>query len=200
MGAALARVGASECVAPEDWTEAPLEAVARTRADFASDGGEARLKTMHGVATLDGFGQFTRAMLAAAGGLLAYLDHAGRGTLPLLLPPVARASGEHMAMDEATRASLEILASQQGGRTGSLIAAIDRCVTGAGARLLAEDLAAPLVNRPAIEARLSLVGWLHRDPLLRADLRTLLRALPDLGRALGRLVACLLYTSPSPRD
>ncbi|KLE34498.1 DNA mismatch repair protein MutS [Aurantiacibacter luteus] len=196
LGAALARVGASECVAPEDWTEAPLEAVARPRADFASEGGEARLKSVHGVATLDGFGQFSRAMLAAAGGLLAYLDHAGRGTLPLLLPPVARASGEHMAMDEATRASLEILASQQGGRAGSLIAAIDRCVTGAGARLLAEDLAAPLVDRASIEARLSLVGWLHRDPLLRADLRSLLRALPDLGRALGRLVA----GRGSPRD
>jgi hypothetical protein len=30
-------------------------------------------------------------MLAAAGGLIAYLDHVGRGKLPLLLPPVARA-------------------------------------------------------------------------------------------------------------
>ena len=48
-------------------------------------------------------------MLAAAGGLIAYLDHVGRGTLPLLLPPVARDGGAHLAMDEATRASLEIL-------------------------------------------------------------------------------------------
>ncbi|MXO94493.1 DNA mismatch repair protein MutS [Erythrobacter arachoides] len=196
MGAVLARIGATECVAPEDWPAAPPDAVQRPRGDFASDGGEARLKAVHGVATLDGFGLFTRAMLAAAGGLLGYLDHAGRGTLPLLLPPVARRSGEHLAMDEATRASLEILASQQGGRAGSLVAAIDRCVTGAGARLLADDLSAPLVDRAAIEARLALVGWLHRDPLLRADLRTLLRALPDIGRALGRLVA----GRGSPRD
>ncbi|WAT17350.1 DNA mismatch repair protein MutS [Aurantiacibacter sp. MUD11] len=196
LPAVLARIGASEVVAPEGWDEAPFDAVMRPRGDFASDGGEARLKKVHGVATLDGFGQFSRAMLAAAGGLVAYLEHAGRGSLPLLLPPALRASGEHMAMDEATRASLEILVSQQGGRTNSLIAAIDRCVTGAGARQLAEDLSAPLADRAAIEARLALVQFMLDDPLLREDVRGLLRGLPDIGRALGRLVA----GRGSPRD
>ncbi|WP_191984724.1 DNA mismatch repair protein MutS [Pelagerythrobacter rhizovicinus] len=196
LGAALARLGPSEVVAPEDWDARPADAIERARQDFASEGGEARLKAVHGVATLDGFGAFTRPMLAAAGGLLAYLDHAGRGTMPLLLPPVARESDSAMAMDEATRASLEILEAQRGGRQGSLIAAIDRCATGAGARQLADDLAAPLTDREAIEARLALVGWLHADPLLRADLREVLRALPDIGRALGRIVA----GRGSPRD
>ncbi|RIV77602.1 DNA mismatch repair protein MutS [Pelagerythrobacter aerophilus] len=196
LGAALARLGPSEVVAPEDWDARPAEAIERARQDFASDAGEARLKAVHGVATLDGFGAFTRPMLAAAGGLLAYLDHAGRGTMPLLLPPVARESDSAMAMDEATRASLEILEAQRGGRQGSLIAAIDRCATGAGARQLADDLSAPLTDRGAIEARLALVGWLHADPLLRADLREVLRALPDIGRALGRIVA----GRGSPRD
>ena len=196
LGAALARLGASELVAPEGWEAAPGTAIARPGRDFSSDGGEARLKAVHGVATLDGFGLFSRAMLAAAGGLVAYLDHAGRGKLPLLLPPVARAGEAHLAMDEATRASLEILVSSQGGRKGSLVDAVDRCVTGAGARLLAEDLSAPLTDAAAIEARLALVQWLHDDPLLRGDLRAVLRALPDVGRALGRVVA----GRGSPRD
>ena len=196
LPAVLARIGASEVVAPEGWDGMTRDAVVRPRGDFASDAGEAQLKKVHGVATLDGFGQFSRAMLAAAGGLVAYLEHAGRGELPLLLPPTLRASGQHMSMDEATRASLEILASQQGGRNGSLIAAIDRCVTGAGARQLAEDLSAPLADREAIEARLALVGYLLADPLLRSDLRAILRSLPDIGRALGRLVA----GRGSPRD
>ncbi len=199
LPAVLARIGASEIVTPENWSgdaSGAADMVERPSATFASEAGEARLKSIHAVATLDGFGQFSRAMLAAAGGLLAYLDHAGRGTMPLLLPPVARAHGGHMAMDEATRASLEILASQQGGRAHSLIAAVDRCVTGAGARLLAEDLSAPLAHRPAIEERLGLVQYLFADPLLRGDLRGLLRALPDIGRALGRLVA----GRGSPRD
>ena len=196
LGAALARLGASEVVVPEGWGDAPLEAIVRPARDFASDGGAARLKSVHGVATLDGFGSFTRAMLAAAGGLLGYLDHVGRGKLPLLLPPVARDGQAHLAMDEATRASLEILVSSQGTRRGSLIEALDRCVTGAGARLLAEDLSAPLTDTAMIEARLALVEWLHDKPLLRGDLRTVLRALPDVGRALGRVVA----GRGSPRD
>jgi DNA mismatch repair protein MutS len=196
LGAALARLGASEIVAPDEWSEAPSDAIPRPRRDFGSDEGERRLQVVHGVATLDGFGAFTRAMLGAAGGLLAYLEHVGRGAMPLLLPPVARAADGALAMDETTRASLEILEAQGGGRAGSLLAEVDRCVTGAGARLLAEDLAAPLALRVGIEARLDLVHWLHADPLLRGDVRAALRGLPDIGRALGRIVA----GRGSPRD
>ena len=196
IGAALARLGASEVVVPEGWNAAPLDGIARPARDFSSDAGELRLKAVHAVSTLDGFGSFTRAMLAAAGGLLGYLDHAGRGKMPLLLPPVARAGDAHLTMDEATRASLEILVSSQGSRRGSLIEAVDRCVTGAGARQLADDLSAPLTDATQIEARLAIVQWLHDDALLRGDLRTVLRALPDLGRALGRVVA----GRGSPRD
>jgi DNA mismatch repair protein MutS len=194
--AALARIGASELVAPEGWDGIPAEAIPRPRHAFASDEGAARLKAIHGVATLDGFGQFSRAMLAAAGGLVAYLDHAGRGKLPLLLPPVAQDGAARLAMDAATRASLEVTEAQGGGRAGSLIAAVDRCVTGAGARQLAEDLSAPLTDKTAIVERLTLVQWFHADPLLRADLRDVLRHLPDIGRALGRVVA----GRGSPRD
>lgn len=196
LGATLARLGLSELVVPEGWDHAPAEAILRPGRDFSSGGGEARLKAVHGVATLDGFGVFGRAMLAAAGGLLGYLEHVGRGKLPLLLPPLARSGEAHLAMDEATRASLEILQAAQGGRRGSLVDALDRCVTGAGARQLAEDLAAPLTDAASIGARLDLVGWLHADPLLRSDLRAVLRAAPDLGRALGRVVA----GRGSPRD
>ena len=196
LGAALARLSPSEVVVPEDWQHGPDEAIFRPRSTFASDAGAERLRSVHGVATLDAFGDFSRAMLAAAGGLIAYLDHVGRGKLPLLLPPVARAAEAGMAMDAATRASLEILESTAGGRAGSLIGAVDRCVTGAGSRLLAEDLSAPLLDAAAIEARLALVQfWLTR-PIERAQLRDALRGIPDLGRALGRVVA----GRGSPRD
>jgi DNA mismatch repair protein MutS len=196
LPAALARIGASELVAPEGWAGMPADAIPRPQREFASDEGETRLRAIHGVATLDGFGQFSRAMLAAAGGLVAYLDHAGRGRLPLLLPPVAQDGTARLAMDAATRASLEVLEAQGGGRAGSLLAAIDRCVTGAGARQLAEDLSAPLTDKAAIVERLALVQWFHADPLLRADIRDVLRHLPDIGRALGRVVA----GRGSPRD
>lgn len=196
IAAVLARLAPSEVVGPEGWDDALFSVIARPRAAFASDEGVRSLKAVHGVATLDGFGTFTRPMLAASGGLIAYLEHVGRGRLPLLLPPEARAPNALMAMDEATRTSLEILESQQGGRAGSLAAAVDRCATGAGARQLAADLAAPLTDRNAIEARLALVAFFHADPILRADLRAMLRTIPDLGRALGRVVA----GRGSPRD
>jgi DNA mismatch repair protein MutS len=196
LGAVLARISPSEVVVPEDWQHGPDEAIHRPRSTFASDAGAERLKAIHGVATLDAFGAFTRAMLSAAGGLVSYLDHVGRGKLPLLLPPVLRETGGTMAMDAATRASLEILESAQGGRAGSLIGAVDRCVTGAGSRLLAEDLSAPLLDAAQIEARLALVQFWRDRPIERATLRDALRAIPDLGRALGRVVA----GRGSPRD
>ncbi len=196
LDAALARLGASEVVGPEDWDDAPADVIARPRHDFRSEDGEARLKDIHSLATLDGLGDFTRPMLAAAAGLIAYLDHAGRGQLPFLLPPVARGSEAHLAMDASTRSSLEILAAQTGGREGSLVACVDRCATGAGARQLAEDLSAPLADRAAIEQRLASVQHFHGDPLLRGDIRAVLRQAPDIGRALGRIVA----GRGSPRD
>ncbi len=197
LGAELARLGPSEVVLPEGWEhDAPEDASFHDRRAFDSDSGADRLRSLHGVATLDGFGDFSRAMCAAAGGLIAYLDHVGRGKLPLLLPPQVRKASAAMVMDEATRTSLEILESSTGSRTGSLVAALDRCSTGAGSRLLAEDLSAPLLDVQAITDRLALVQYLRDRPIERASLRDLLRALPDLGRALGRLVA----GRGSPRD
>ena len=193
LPAMLARIEASEVVAPDGM---PLPQATAWDTGFDSETGRKRLQAIHDVATLDGMGQFSRAMLAAAGGLIAYLEHTGCGTLPLLLPPRMRAADDRLAMDRATRTSLEILATQTGAKDGSLLGTIDRCVTAGGARQLADDLAAPLLNRPAIEARLKGVAWFHRDPILRADTREAMRKLPDIERALGRVVA----GRGSPRD
>ena len=62
--------------------------------------------------------------------------------------------------------------------------------------MLGADLSAPLTERRAIEARLALVQWFHETPLRRDRVRDALRAMPDLGRALARLVA----GRGSPRD
>lgn len=191
LDAELARLAAAEIISPE-----LLPNAHERRAGFDSLAAEKRLKERFGVSTLDGFGAFDRAALSAAGGLLAYLDEVARESLPFLRPPVAVAANDHMAIDAATRESLELTQSTAGTRAGSLLAAIDRTVTGAGARLLAADLSAPLLNRARIEARLDLVSSFERDAAIRDWLRRQLRALPDVGRALGRLVA----GRGSPRD
>jgi DNA mismatch repair protein MutS len=187
LDAELARLSAAEIVACEPIDGVPSAQLRRT--GFDSIAAERRLKERFGVATLDGFGRFDRAALAAAGGLLAYLEEVARESLPFLRPPVALASGDHMMIDAATRESLELAVAAGGGRAGSLLAAVDRTVTGAGARLLAADIGAPLLDRARIEARLDLVAGFERDSGLREAVRRRLKALPDIGRALGRLVA-----------
>ena len=186
LDAELARLGPAELIAPEDG----LAPGAELRRDgFDSLSAERLLKARFAVATLDGFGSFDRAALCAAGGLLAYLGETTRDSLSFLRPPLNRSAGDHMAIDAATRESLELVEAVSGGRAGSLLGAVDRTVTGAGARLLAADLGAPLMDRARIEARLSLVGLFESDSALRDAVRRALRALPDIGRALGRLVA-----------
>ncbi|HEX8258506.1 MAG TPA: DNA mismatch repair protein MutS [Allosphingosinicella sp.] len=193
LDAELARLAAAELVACEPLPGQPVQL---RRAGFDSVQAERRLKERFGVATLDGFGAFDRAALAAGGGLLAYLDEVARESLPFLRPPEPRAQGRHMMIDAATRESLELTVSASGTRAGSLLATVDRTVTGAGARLLAADLGAPLLDRPAIEARLDLVGLFEADAGLRDRLRRQLKALPDVSRALGRIAA----GRGSPRD
>ncbi len=196
LPAELARLGAAEVVASEASATADLATTLRPKAEFDSGAGEARLKRLFAVATLDGFGSFGRAELAAAGGLVAYLDHTAKGALPFLRAPVLHRAAQTMAIDAATRESLELTQTASGQRKGSLLDAVDRSVTGAGARLLAADLGAPLVDRGAIDARLDLVRHFHDDDGARERVRAALRALPDIGRALGRLVA----GRGSPRD
>jgi DNA mismatch repair protein MutS len=101
-----------------------------------------------------------------------------------------------MAIDVATRDSLELTRSITGSIAGSLLGEIDRCQTAAGRRLLAENISAPLTDKPAIEARLALVAWLHVDAIRRERVRQALKAMPDFARALARLAA----GRGSPRD
>jgi len=189
LEAVLARLDPAELIASDGLEGLPADAVPRPRADFDSARGEARLKAMFGVATLDGFGGFSRAELAAMGGLLAYLDLTGRGLPPFLRPPERRLAGDRMEIDPATRESLELVRASSGDRAGSLLAAVDRTITGAGARMLAADLAAPLTDPAQINLRLDLVELFHRDAGLRDGLIRALKSQPDIGRALGRLAA-----------
>ncbi len=195
LEAELARLAASEIVAPEGFASVG-EFIIRPRTDFDSVAGEASLKQHFALSTLDVIGPPSRAELAAAGGLIAYLAHAGQGKMPFLKLPVRREVNEHLLIDQATRDSLEINSASKGGRSGSLLAEVDRTITGAGARQMAADLAAPLMDKAKIEARLSLVQWFHDAPLLRDAVRAALRQLPDIARALGRVVA----GRGSPRD
>ncbi|MGA1208745.1 MAG: DNA mismatch repair protein MutS, partial [Gemmobacter sp.] len=195
LGAELARLAVREVLLPEALAgelaalvaEAGAVATLRGRASFDSAAAEGRLQRLYGVAALDAFGSFERPELAAMGAVVDYLDLTQRGRLPLLMTPVREAAEDAVQIDAATRRNLEILGALSGGREGSLIEAVDRTVTAAGARLIEARLAAPARDLGVIRARLAAVRWLHEDAPRAEALRRALRAVPDIDRALSRL-------------
>ncbi len=149
--------------------------------------GEALLKETFGIAALEALGDFGRAELAAIGLLLDYVKLTQAGSDIRLDPPIrARAEG-YLAIDPATRTSLEIDRSMRGDRDGSLLGTIDRTVTAPGARLLASRLSRPCVDRVEIDARYDAVAWFADDRDAVASVRASLKAAPDLERARTRL-------------
>jgi len=156
-------------------------------ASFDSQAAEGRLCRLFRVATLESFGSFARAERAALGALADYLELTQKGTLPMLHPPRRETPGAAMQIDAATRRNLEITAALSGERAGSLLAAIDRTRTGAGARLLEARLSAPSTDPELIGARLDTIDRLVGDPGLTETLRGHLAAVPDIARALQRV-------------
>ena len=154
---------------------------------FDSTAGQRRLCALFGVETLDGFGSFSRAELAAMGAIADYLELTQKGRLPLLRHPVREAAGGAMQIDAATRRNLELTQALSGGRDGSLLAAIDRTVTAGGARLLDRRISAPSRDLAEIHARHDAIALLTDAPRLTAALREALARVPDMDRALSRL-------------
>src|SRR3954471_19573170 len=189
----LARLSPAEVVADSPVPGIPCVA---GKGGVDSLAGEQALKSRFGLATVDGLGSPSRAELAAAGGLLAFLSATQKGAGVLLDVPRRIAFASHMAIDSASRDSLELVRSTGGTLTGSLLDEIDRCQTAAGRRLLCDDISAPLTDKAMIDARLALVAWLHDDALRRERVRVALKGLPDFARALARLAA----GRGSPRD
>jgi DNA mismatch repair protein MutS len=130
---------------------------------------------------------FSRVERAALGALLGYIRESQKGVAVALRPPAAERPQGHMAIDAATRSSLELLETQRGTARGSLLYEIDACVTPAGSRLLARRLSAPLADPAPINARLDAVETLLVDSMLATKLRQTLKGVPDLTRALTRL-------------
>jgi DNA mismatch repair protein MutS len=158
-----------------------------TRDVFDSATAERRLCDYFAVATMDGLSAMSRLEATAAAATVTYIDRTQVGRRPPLAPPSREASGTTMAIDPATRANLELTRTLAGERRGSLLDAIDCTVTAAGSRLLAQRLAAPLTDSAGIARRLDAIGAFVADSAVHDDIRSTLRAAPDMSRALARL-------------
>jgi DNA mismatch repair protein MutS len=159
-----------------------------TRDVFDGATAERRLAAFFAVATTAAFGAFSRLELTAAAAVVTYVERTQLGKRPPLAPPAREAAGATLVIDQATRSNLELVRTLGGERRGSLLAAVDRTVTAAGTRLLAQRLAAPLTDPAEIGHRLDAVASFVGDSAARSDLRGRLKAAPDLARALTRVV------------
>jgi DNA mismatch repair protein MutS len=177
----------SDAVLAEIVTESGAALTELGRSSFDSTNAEKRLCKLFDVASLDGYGGFDRAELAALGAVVDYIDLTQRGQLPVLRPPAKDVSAAFMQIDASTRRNLEITAALSGGRDGSLLAAIDHTVTAAGGRLLESRVSAPSCDLTVIQERHQSIRFLLEQSRFCADLRDLLRRIPDMDRALSRL-------------
>jgi DNA mismatch repair protein MutS len=197
LEAEISRIDPAEIVAPESLmalsclarlareAKLPMTPLGRESGEGAS--AERRIKDYFGLATLDGLGCASRAEIAAAAVAIFYIERTQFGARPALSLPATRARTAHMDIDAATRANLELSRTLSGAREGSLIDAIDRTIAPSGGRLLAERLAAPLTDAPAIARRLDAVAFFVDAAALRKEMRAQLKAAPDMSRALSRL-------------
>ncbi|WP_245518501.1 MULTISPECIES: DNA mismatch repair protein MutS [unclassified Mesorhizobium] len=163
---------------------------------FDSASAAGRIARFFAVATPDSFGTFSRAELSAISGTIAYVEKTQKAERPPLSRPEREESGSTLFIDPATRANLELLRTLSGSRDGSLFKAIDRTVTGGGARLLADRLMAPLTDPAAIGARLDSVSFFRAETRLCQAARTSLKSVADMPRALSRLA----LNRGGPRD
>ncbi len=141
-----------------------------------------------GVLNLQGFGlAHSHPALGPAGALVYYATENLCAKPENLRGLQEYRSARTLLLDPATLRNLEIFASSRGARDGSLLSAINRTGTAAGARLLERWLAAPTLDLAEITRRQSLVGELLAQPTRLASLRELLGNVRDIPRILGRL-------------
>src|SRR6202142_1672664 len=196
LAATLSRINPNEAIVTDalygDPERGPLlrelpSVTPLTRDYFGRATAERRLCDYFAVATMDGLSAMSRLEATAAAAAVTYIDRTQVGKRPPLSPPAREAAGTTMAIDPATRANLELTRTLAGERRGSLLDAIDCTVTPAGSRLLAQRLAAPLTHSAGIARRLEAIAAFVADTTVRDELRTTLRAAPDMSRALARL-------------
>src|SRR5262245_30566401 len=139
------------------------------------------------VKSLDGFGCAQMpAAVAAAGAIVHYLKHQLRRKIDHLTSLRCDAPADHVLLDSATQANLELVESR-GVRDASLLSVLDRTVTPMGARKLRAWVLQPLRDLTELQRRQQMIGWLLQEPDLLGAIRAELKSIRDIERAAGRL-------------
>jgi len=156
---------------------------------FERDTARRGLERHFKVATLEGFGVRDNSMaVPAAGALIEYIEETQRSACDHIRSIRAVVPTDHLVLDRATRACLELTETQIGGRReGSLLDAIDSSVTPMGGRLLREWLLSPLCEVDAIRSRQGAVAELVENVFMREEIRDELGRVHDLERLIAKV-------------
>ncbi len=139
------------------------------------------------VKSLDGFGcSDLPQAIAAAGAIVHYLKHQLRRNIDHLASLRCDTPADHVLLDAATQANLELVSSR-GARDTSLLAVLDRTVTPMGGRRLRQWILQPIRDLNELHCRQQFIADLLQEPDLLVSLRDALKGIRDLERASGRL-------------
>ena len=139
------------------------------------------------VKSLDGFGCTHMPQAIAAGGAIVhYLKHQLRRKIDHLSSLRCDAPSDYVLLDAATQTNLELVESRN-VRDTSLLAVLDRTVTPMGARKLRAWILQPLRDLTQLECRQQMIADLLQEPDLLTAIRSELKSIRDIERAVGRL-------------
>ena len=147
--------------------------------------GQFSVHSLHGLGIVD-----SPEAVLALGSLLSYLMETQKQTLSHIRSLQVIDVASHMSLDKATIRNLELTETLFEKRTqGSLLGVLDRTETAMGSRKLKQWIREPLNQVKAIQERLESVSSLVDRPIIRNNLRLLLKQIYDLERLAGRIAS-----------
>ncbi len=147
------------------------------------------LRQQFGAGSLQGFALHTRPLATrAAGAMLQYLAETQRMAVAQITSVRWYSTEDFMFLDPQTRRNLELLESATGRKHGALIDVLDQTRTPMGARLLRQWISQPLLDIGRLRQRQEAIRRFVDDALLRAEVRTRLKAIGDVERTVNRVV------------
>ena len=141
--------------------------------------------------------QRDRPLVCALGGLLSYIAETQKKDISYIKELNVYSDGQFLEMDINTRRNLELVETlRTKEKKGSLLWALDKTRTSAGARLLRHWVEHPLINVGDIVTRQNAVEELHDNYILREELGAVLDGVLDL----ERLVTKIVYGTANGKD
>ena len=154
------------------------------QARFNYDGAQKHILDFYQVNTLESFGDFSKSEIMAAGVVLDYVETTQKLQMPRINRPIKIMSNNFMEIDAATRHNLDLT---DGPKGTNLLSVIDRTLSGAGARMLADRLNNPLLDVDVINQRLDTIEFFIKYDNVREKIREVMKCVPDIERSLARL-------------